>query len=255
MSTVQVRSVIHALAEDATGLREVRAQAEAVAQIAPTFEPHVQYVRAEQARLLGSHAEALAIVEGALAETSAGDRAIWPALAGAKVAALTALGRTCEAIEEGRRLLESGQRAGLVRACDFIEVPMALAQARDKDFDSAVARLDRVIVCAEALGTEGVRIGHMHEARAYVAAWMGDELGFAAHAHKCALQYKKSGGDPALLAKYEQLVRSTQPAAYVAPTFTQPLGAAGSASTSLSDTSSTQITALIDSTAEETRSR
>jgi hypothetical protein len=57
---------------------------------------------------------------------------------------------------------------------------------------------------------EGVVLGWVHEARARIALWMNDLATFDRHAQLCAQQYKKSGGEPALAAKYERLMQEAR---------------------------------------------
>jgi hypothetical protein len=123
------------------------------------------------------------------------------------VTCLSALGHTYEALAFGRLQLERGRAAGLQTSLDAVELSVALAEARAQQYPSACERVERMIARSVELGAQGVLLGRLYEVRARIALWMGDELAFSDHALRCAQQYKKSDGDPALVAKYERLVR------------------------------------------------
>jgi hypothetical protein len=93
---------------------------------------------------------------------------------------------------------------------DHIEIPLALADAKLGDVHLAGERLDRILARREAERMEGVVLGWVYEARARVALWARDAAGFERNAQVCAQQYKKSGGNPALAAKYQRLMQEAR---------------------------------------------
>jgi hypothetical protein len=123
---------------------------------------------------------------------------------------LLALERFEEARATGERQLVVAERIGLSVMADHIRVPLALAEARLGYFASACARLDAASSKRLASGMQGVVVGWVYEARARVALWMGDVDSFEQHAQLCAQQYRKSGGEPSLAAKYDRLMQEAR---------------------------------------------
>jgi hypothetical protein len=69
-----------------------------------------------------------------------------------------------------------------------------------------------VIEAREQAGFEGAYLGWAYEGRARLALWQQDQPSFEKYAMLCRQQYKKTDGNPALAAKYEQLMQEAQKA-------------------------------------------
>jgi hypothetical protein len=104
------------------------------------------------------------------------------------------------------RAVDTAEAIGLRVMRAHIEAPLAVAEAKLGDVERAVERLERGIRLREDYGLQGVALGWVYEVRARIALWMDDPDAFERYAQLCARQYNKSGGDPALAAKYERLM-------------------------------------------------
>ena len=123
---------------------------------------------------------------------------------------MASLERWHEARDLGIRCLAEADRAGLCGMRHYIALPLGLVEAKLGDHDGARARIDAVIAAREADGYEGMTLGWAYEARARLALWKHDEASFEKYAMLCRQQYKKTGGNPALAAKYERLMQEAR---------------------------------------------
>jgi len=119
-------------------------------------------------------------------------------------------GRYDEAREIGVREIETANRVGLRVTRGNIDMPLALSEAKLGDFEGACKRIECLIEERMTRGMHGVALGAMHELRARIAIWMNDAQAFEAHAQLCAQHFRKSGGEPALAAKYARLLQEAR---------------------------------------------
>jgi len=197
---------IASLADDLTWLKQLIPELEAVASIHPTFHAFVSFARSEVARVSGDHEAALAIARDALTKIRPGQSPVWAFIQGGLLQSLLSLGRLEETREHALRALEEAQPIGLDVLLDHIEMPLALAEAKLGLHASACERVDRCIASRQAQDADGTLLGRDYEHRARIALWMGDEAGFERFAERCGKHYKKSGGTPAVAARYERLI-------------------------------------------------
>ncbi|HKP58370.1 MAG TPA: AAA family ATPase [Polyangiales bacterium] len=200
------------LCEDVTALRHCIAEMRALAGRHPTLAPFHEFARAEHARVCGDTAQALESYVGLGQQVIAGDYPLWGRLIGSHLTALASLTRYDEALELGRRALSDADRVGLGNMKHFVEVPLALVEARLCMDELARTRIDGVIRSREEGGFEGASLGWAYEARARLALLQNDEASFEKYAMLCRQQYKKTDGNPALAAKYEQLMQEARQA-------------------------------------------
>jgi hypothetical protein len=174
------------------------------------MRPFVLYARAEHARICGVHVEALAWIERAHEQVRPGEHPVWPWLVASSVFTLLAQGRYEQARQIGLRGVETAERVGLTIVRGNIDMPLALAEAKLSDFASACARLERLIAERMDRGWGGIALGLMHELRARIAVWMNDAQAFDHHAQLCAQHFRKTGGEPAIAARYERLLQEAR---------------------------------------------
>jgi hypothetical protein len=193
----------------------------------------------EYHRIRGDHAAAAAEFEKGLAMTEAGCHQVWPNLAGAHVRALCDQERVAEACERGAEYLARAEQAGHGVLCEFIRMPLALAQARSGDTAVAVAGADTVIANLRAIGSKGVLLALAYEVRARVAVQAQDQAGFARFAMLCAEQLR-AGSSRVLTAKFEKLKQAAARADLaIAPELVD-------AAAFTEQITGTQLTALLD---------
>jgi hypothetical protein len=198
------------IADDITGMRRAIPEMEAIARVQPAFWVYAPFARAEIARMCGSYEDALAGFDTLMQAIEPGQHPLWPWIAGGRIHALIGLGRLDDARTDGTRDVARARAIGLEQMGDHVEMPLALAEARSGDLSSACRRMDRIIAARSKLGLEGAVAGWVFEARARIAALMGDAATFERCAQQCALQYRKSEGEPAFAAKYERLIQEAR---------------------------------------------
>jgi hypothetical protein len=199
-----------AMTDNLNGMRTAIPQLEALARSHPGIRPFVPFARAEHARICGDHEDAHAFLDRAHQEVQPGDHPIWPWLVSCRLFTLLAQGRYQEARAIGLEAVDTANRVGLTGMRGNLDVPLALNEAKLSDFASACARIDPIIEARMATGSRGVALGSMHEARARIALWMNDPQGYEHHAQLCAQHLSKSGGEPAVVAKYERLLQDAR---------------------------------------------
>jgi hypothetical protein len=157
---------------------------------------------------------------------------------------LAGLDRWDDALRLGLRSVVEAERVGLLGMKHYIDVPLGLVEAKLGRYDSAKARIEGAIAMRESDGFEGAALGWVYEARARLAIRQGDEPTFEKYAQLCRQQYRKTGGNPALAAKYERLMQEARKsgapvAEELAETLTRSSNAAALATTHARDRDST----------------
>jgi hypothetical protein len=205
----------HAAMEDLTRLKRTLDEVERVAAEYSGWLPVREFARAEYQRVRGDPANAIAILNDALATTHAGDQQIWPNLAGAHVRALDDAGDSAQAVARGLAYLQQAQRAELGFGSIYILLPLCVAQAKAGHAD-AVANAERIIERLQQLGSGGVKLGLAYEARARVALARGDQVTYDKYADMCRAVFAPAG-NPALFAKAQRLKRDADRKQIVPP--------------------------------------
>jgi tetratricopeptide (TPR) repeat protein len=200
-------AITYAFTDDMLGLRRCIEALTRQVEAGLGFGAYLHLAKAEHARLRGEHAEALALVDEALAALPPGEGLPRPWALAARADALAAAGRLPEArraCEEALALAEDrehGQGSFRCRA----ERTLALVEAAQGRREAAAERLDRLIAHAEVVDNPFI-LGAAHEARAQVAAELDDEDG--AHRHAAAVERCfVPTRNPVLVARYERLLR------------------------------------------------
>jgi hypothetical protein len=198
------------ISEDVTGLRDSIHEMRRIVVHQPMLQPFLDFARAEHARVCGDTQQALEIFGAVGQVIAAGEYPVWASVIGGWITTLADLGRYDDALRLGLRSVAEAEQVRLVGMKDFIEAPLALVEERLGQHEQARARLDAVIVSREAGGFEGATLGWAYEARARLALLQGDEVTFEKYGMLCRLQYRKTGGNPALAAKYERLMQEAR---------------------------------------------
>jgi hypothetical protein len=87
---------------------------------------------------------------------------------------LLALNDAERAATEGRIYLRAAEEAEIGYAVHYIDMPLAVAEAKLGDADAASRRADQVIADFQRLECQGVNLGLAYETRARVALYAGD---------------------------------------------------------------------------------
>jgi tetratricopeptide (TPR) repeat protein/tRNA A-37 threonylcarbamoyl transferase component Bud32 len=123
----------------------------------------------------------------------------------AHVDLLRELGRLSEAVEAAERYLQICVREELSGPSQQVYSTAAQAWARAGQHARAVATMDQVVEAAERLGSSGLVLGALLEARARIAIWMDDREAFEKYAKRCAAEFNK-GHCTVLSVKFQRLL-------------------------------------------------
>jgi hypothetical protein len=124
--------------------------------------------------ILGEAEAAMTAFDAGLSLAAAGEHQIWPSTAGARLRSLLALNDAERAATEGRIYLRAAEEAEIGYAVHYIDMPLAVAEAKLGDADAASRRADQVIADFQRLECQGVNLGLAYETRARVALYAGD---------------------------------------------------------------------------------
>ena len=192
-------------AGDLVGVRRSMARLEGMVGLHPGYAVYAHYGPAVLEHLKGNHALALQHIDRALAMVHAGRHPTWAWIAGMRLEILFSLGRYQDAKIDGLTYMAMGTAAGLLVMLDHVMVPLALAEAKLGEHESALDRLDRAIHYREGMGSTGLNLGWAYEVRARVAIWMRDQVGYVRAAAACAREYGHGRGGSSFASKYEAL--------------------------------------------------
>jgi hypothetical protein len=232
------------ISEDVTGLRDCIGELKRLVTQQPMLQPFLEFARAEYLRVCGDGLQALEIF-GALGRVLVpGDYPLWAPAIGAWITTLAGLDRWEDALRLGLRSVVDAERVNLIGMKHYIDVPLGLVEGKLGRYDSARIRIEAAIAMREADGFEGATLGWVYEARARLAIREHDEPSFEKYAQLCRQQYRKTGGNPALAAKYERLVQEARKSGApvteeLAETLTRTSSAAALATTHARDRDST----------------
>jgi hypothetical protein len=147
---------------------------------------------------------------------------VWTTLQAGLAEALLGSGAPEEAHSCAARAYAICESRAVGSASHSIARALALAEAACGDFESANARLDRVLEQQKARGATGLWLGLTFEARARVAIWNGDEQSFASFSRSAAQEYRR-GPDGPLAARYERLLEEAHRHGFDAPSALDPM--------------------------------
>ena len=203
---------LYALGHDLGAVKQLLGQIEPLAARYPGWRSVRQLARAEYARLRGDLQGALVALEQCIAlcgPRSLGDdpSAPWHHAAASKLEVLLELDRVQDAMTYASELVDEEQPPSVQH--HRVLCAVALAEARNGDYDTAMRRLDALIEEHEARGATGIVPGLAHEAAAYCALWAGDEAGYRMHAAAVAAEYHRVS-DSGFADRYQRLQRAAR---------------------------------------------
>ncbi len=199
----------YALSDDLAGVRVITDSIRKMADVCQHWVPTLHHARGEYQRIRGDYQGALKEFEAALRLTAPGRHQSWADAAAAQLQTLVALGRHREAEELGLDFLQSAQREELGYVCNYIRMPLALAQAELGKHTSATEHSETAIDSFKELGATGINLGLAYQTRARVAICMEDYASYQRYAALCGDQFR-SKENPGLTARYEKLVREAR---------------------------------------------
>jgi hypothetical protein len=183
--------------------------------IAPIAEKHLgwrhveAYGKAEYQRIRGDYAAANAVLVPWLADNQAGELQMWALLAATHIRALSGVGQRDQAIALGRAYLDRARTAELGFPAEHsIIAAFAVAQVQQGETE-AVAELEAAIRHTLDVGTTGIPLGVLYEARAYVALYQGDLKCYGQFVQLCEQELLRHT-NPALAARLQRLKREAR---------------------------------------------
>lgn len=180
------------LAEDLMGVKRTLPALEPIARIHAGWVPVLHYARGEYQRIRGNYAGALREFEAALGAMEPACHQIWPNAAGAHVRTLLELGRNEEARSLGERYLQLASENDLGYVRNYVRMPLALAQSRIGNYESALVLAQAAIESFTALGLLSLNLAVAYETRARIALDMRDEAAFDEYAALCAAELPRA---------------------------------------------------------------
>ena len=201
---------VFSVCDNPNGMRDAIIELEALSGSFPSMLPFLLFARADHARICGNYEEALVWIDQARQRVEVAKHPLWPWLVRSWLEVLLAQGRYEDARAKGLLELSRWEAQEMPPLRGYLDVSLATAEARLGSFDSACQRLDLAIRVQEGLGMRGTAVTMVHETRARVAIWMKDVDAFNRHTGVCAQQLAMSRGEPALAARYQQLVREAR---------------------------------------------
>jgi hypothetical protein len=214
---------VHAAAWDLTGVQQVAARIERLAERYPGWLPFRHLAQGHYRRLVGDPAAAEHAYKRAidLATPTSEDpmRAItaWPLAISALAETLVTLDRADEAKELAEAALSECQRREIRGAAYDVERALGLAEAKLGQYKQATERLESLIEEQSGVGIAGLSLGLSYEARARAAIWAGDRPAVERFGKLTAEQYQHGRGST-LGSRYERLMEEARAAGvYVLP--------------------------------------
>jgi tetratricopeptide (TPR) repeat protein len=209
-TTLPVELAAHALAGDLTGVKQIIARIQPLAEACPGWRGYAELAEAQFQQLRGDPEAARAAFERCLtmiSDPAGRPRAIvvWPPAIAGYLETLVALGRYQDARTCGERALVTCKELEIGVMSHEISRGLAMAEGKLGDYPSAVARLEVVIAEQKRLGVTGLILGASYEARARIAIWAGDEAALTEYATLTAREYRH-GGRSSLGARWERLM-------------------------------------------------
>jgi hypothetical protein len=199
----------YALSDDLTGVKRVLNGIKRMAARFPAWVPTLRLARGEYQRIRGDFHSALAEFDEALKIAAPAEHQNWADIVGAKLRTLFELQRYDEMRTLGRESLAIGEREELGYLCNYIQMPLALAEAKLGDEQSGVERADSIVQSLEQIEATGINLGLAYETRARVAIYSNDTEGCTKSISLCREQYVDRI-NPALVAKYDKLVQEAK---------------------------------------------
>lgn len=196
----------YALSDDLTGVKRHISAVEDMAARYRAWIPTLRLTMGEFHRIRGDYRNALTELEQAIKTTEPGRHQNWADIIGAYLKALLELERYNDVRSFAQTALAAGEEAQLGYMCNYIRMPLAIAEVRLGEYDNAIADAMAVVESFRAMGSKGINIGLAYETRARIALYMNDEENFEKYSALCYEEFC-SKGNQALIAKYEKLMK------------------------------------------------
>ena len=217
-STVVMELVVHGMAGDLLGIKQLADHIEPLCAQSPSWLPYQALASGYFERLRGNPTAALAAFERCLelaAPSSTGHFTYaWPLATAGLTEALIDLGHYAQAARLARAGLTRCRKNGVLWLSHLVLRALALAEAKLGHHGHAAELLDASIETARVRGVTGLPLGSLYEARAFVAIEAGDAAGLTQYAQLTAREYRYGLGS-SLGARCERLLeaaaRSTTP--------------------------------------------
>jgi hypothetical protein len=215
-STLGEELEVHAMAGDLTGVRQVRAGVQAMAEKHPGWVPMMHVADAHYLRACGELERALRAVERATSAVAECEVLSGWVVAGRTLAVevLTELGRADEALSMGFAELERVEALGMRVQARNLSRAIALAEAKVGRCETALKRVEAVLAEQTALGVTGLQLGQSYEVAARVGLGANDGELFRRYAALAREQYHP-GKSSVLGALYERLMDEGRQARFV----------------------------------------
>jgi hypothetical protein len=221
-STIVLELVVHALAGDLLGIKQLADRIAPIADRSATWEPYRALADAYFERLRGNASAAVACFERCLALCTPGNTGhltyAWPLASAGLTETFLDLGQHERAARLARSGLASCRKGGVLGMSHMVVRTLALAEAKLGNHAYAVELLDAVIDTERARAVTGLHLGSLYEARAFVAIEAGDNVAVGRYARLAAREYRYRYGS-SLGARCERLLEA---AALREPSSAQP---------------------------------
>jgi tRNA A-37 threonylcarbamoyl transferase component Bud32 len=197
---------------DLLELKRVLDTVEKYARVHPGWVPHLHSLRGCFHQLRGELETAKGELETALAMVSPGKHNAWWCGVVCYIQLLLEVGDYDRVKSVSQQAIESCETSKVgylyVR---YVEVGLALAEAKTGDSARAITRLDGYIEQARIDGVQGIFLGYAYESRARAALWSRDTEAFDKFAKLTADVYLPGNSGP-LVNRYQKLLREAQEA-------------------------------------------
>jgi hypothetical protein len=162
-----------ALAQDMTGVKRAVDALAPYEALHPGCRAGAHYGRCEYHRMRGDARRALSEVEAALALMEPGQHLLWVHAASTHLRVLLELGQVDQACTLGEAYLRAADALGSSR--NHVRAALALARMHKGDHAAATDLSESAVAELRALGSTGLHVAVVCEARAQVAATFGDD--------------------------------------------------------------------------------
>lgn len=200
----------YTLIGDLLELRRILDIVEKHAEKHPGWRPHWHYLRGSFYALRGEFDLAKTEIEKALSGIAPGQHNAWWCTIVHYVRLLLETGQYAQAKEVSKRAIDSCETRGVSSLfIRYVEIGLALAEAKTGDTVQAVARMDKYIEQAGLEGVQGIFLGYAYESRARAAICDNDREAFDKFAKLTADVYLSGNSGP-LANKYHKLLREAR---------------------------------------------
>jgi tetratricopeptide (TPR) repeat protein len=211
--TVELSAYAHA--RDLVGVKDVSQRMQKLAAMYPGWRPYARDAQARFDLVRGDFAAAKSGFERTLELVPVDERWHTPGIP-VWITAQTGLSESLLGLDQPEQA--RAVAAAALSLCEQAEVQshsyeliraLALAEAKLGQYDTALARLERLIQHQVAAGVSGLRLGVSYEACATVAIWAHDEDALRVYAQLTAREYRYGASSP-LSARYQRLMSEAQ---------------------------------------------